>query len=1151
MTRPKEKKAEAGISYRNGMDFFSKLEMSKTLSLMVKLFPECDPVQRSPNVISMHCPLPDHEDKKASFEINVIKGTASCRSTFCQYFTRNPIDLIQRCKGWAAKDCLEYIQAESQTKLVSERQEREIESLDLHQWAMRTLFAVCTQHLKNCISPPADDIFYTDASLRIVKDSLDWLFITRGHDASFIDDCSYGLMPPMGQLRKMCETWLGDHCSVNYAKEDKRSHEQLNVKRREKILAIIKTITEKIPESFVHCPTYHLGHSTTTPARLRIRRPKDEKQDNIYVTEGFTPDEPLGYFNLYSERTTTMLASEDLLSIVYLVVEGEHDCIAVMEGILQHGIVGFKVIAACGNANVTDQLFHAGITSILLLPDEPSAAGKGNQFVKLRLETAYNIDVYVFNAWLELMDGSPKDPFDAIRHHKFEKCWKLFAVERSRTYITADRWAINQAIDAVGEISEEEIKQRTAKAAEYGQCVRHPALMARYIEEVCKATGIEAGVLRTEIIRAKDNEAGFISRIVNHLRDQYHIVKKQSTPNGGILYMFHKQSRRMIDFQMTNSEAIINALSSIHGNVVEHFRKEVGLFGTGADPNTEGLSHTYIIKETHKELVWYVKFAIQEINEGVPTDRECIKVGQGLHRLVNPDNPREYCGYFVTGVVVYKINWILQEGKEPQVSVRELEGPSDGPYLFELEERRSWSTLVKSKADLNGCNDITLQDVRGAIRDVYRMFNECWRWKNQDLDSTFLAWHIFSFAVHCAFTTKVFLALLGETTSGKSTAMSVFSGSQYKDIQLLECCIPTSNYTVASVKQIWDASTLGMGLEEFEDDGDTRYHKSQQVGNINELLRQCISDTGVAIKRGTLNGKADEYTIHTNIITTAIVQARQGQDENRRFSVETSKVEGLQDPRISVKEMYSPERFLEIKRILNLGLIRWIPDLVKIHDEFVKGKEFNSKNISEKFIVPTRYTRNFIPLSAVMKLLDVEYMPFVRATCEARQASIQSASQDTKCNLLFSLIFRVPTIPTEGQSVSVAQCLTQPDRVARTLNRASCGVYYDEEHYLLIIDWVTVINPGGLLNRVDEVRNTTPRSLKHLFDQHPQALKHHQIMEMKVLDFMKKIETPALASDISVANIKDIVLDLRATKQSAPSPSNGNGHSNPKEAVNL
>lgn len=1118
-------KGQDRINYTHAVQFFRRLDAGRALALMTKAFPERSPQQVGTHLVKMHCPLPDHADQKASFELDTLKGHARCRSTYCQFYTRNLLDLFVRAKGWTAKDALLYVQAETGLRLATEKVEREFEALDVHHWAVRALFAACATHLQHCLVPPGDDTAYSDVALRSYQPALAWLYEHRRHLSGHAAHLHYGVMPALAQALKLAEAWLARKADALYGYGDEHAARALNAERRGKILARAQELLKDVDAAWVGAVTFHTGLTPTTPGRLRLRLPKDEKVYN--VLPGYTDDEPNGFFGLFAESAAVYGADESM-DVTWLAVEGENDAISLQERFLEAGHTGVRVVATCGDANETDQLARAGVTRVYLVGDEPSEeGGKGDGFVQRRLVSAVETDVRVFVRWDQLAEGSPKDPDQAIQLYGTEVLWRLLVTDRDTTYVAADRWAIGKAVEAASRFPEDELKQRTACAAGYGQCARHPALLAHFVEEVAEALGLSATVLRGEIVKARDDEAGYISRIVETIRQEFHVLFKEDNARGGTLTLFHKKSRRYIEFFMTDGEAMIAQFSNVFGDMYAFFRDHVGLFGAGGDPNLEGNRRVALIKDVQKDLREYLKFAMQEINHNVPTKQECDVLGQGLFYKPRHDAPGEHCAYVNNGTRVYKITW--PRPGQPVIDVVELEGPSDGPYVFE-PGARPWSKVITGVDALKSANALTTQDVRTAVHAVKRLFDTCLRWKHQEITSTYLAWHLLSLAVHNAFPTKVMLAFQGESGSGKSTASSVFTGSQYKSIQLLEAFLTAAQYTLASIIQTWNGSALGMCLEEFEDDGNGLLHKGLQVANINEALRQSVGDEGITVRRGTAAGKSRTYLIHVPIILTGILGPRMPQDQNRRYTVETVREEGLKDTLVAIGELFSAEELAAIRRVVTLGLIPHMPMLARMHDEVVK--DLNQNRVTD-FAVPMRFLRNFVPLACVMKLLGEDYRAFVREACVAHREQLAAQAHNTLATNLFEKLLRLPLQVSEGAKSSVISLLSKAEEW-RLLNRMCVGVYYDEATQTLMVDWLTACSPGGIFYRVEDFQKMTSANLKYAMDQHPNAVKTQDYAGLGVYVFLRTQNVIAQGHDLSVVRVHEIVATVRANHPLAP-----------------
>lgn len=1137
---------DARINYTHGNKLFERLDITRLRMLIDKVFPDAAAAQRGTSGLLMRCLTPTHEDKHPSFFISTSHNYARCYS--CGYYTKNLLQMLQDTKGWSFKDAVQQIQGLVGFRVVTEKVEKDLEELDNHQAAYRVLFEVCNQHLTNCISPPTDSMDYVPAFLRVVQPTLDWLFVERGHNQDFAPFLPYGIFPPQHMIIDMATKVLEKQANDQYAAT---STTTLTKDRREKILARLTELVKNVDGNWTHAVTYHTGYALTTPGRMRLRRPGDvRKSENMINLPGFGEDDPVGYLGLYSTAFSAF-STKETEKFKFILVEGENDMLTCQERILESGRLGVYVLASCGNANNTDALTHGGVSSVYLLHDHPDPdIGRGEEWLKLRLSSASEIEARVFTKWDELRQGnlSVKDPDDAVRNNGFDHFRRVVLDQIQTSFVASDVWAADRAIEEASPIDPSETRLRMQKAVEFGQCVRHPAQLATFIERMQQALGIPSGPLRGEIVKVKDTEAGFINRIAETIKHEFHTLYKEDNARGGTLHLFHKKTRREINFFMTDGDGMLAALSNVFGEMYGYFKDYVGLPPSYGDDNTEDLAHTPMIRERQKDLAAYLKIAMQMVYQGVPSKDECLRLGQGVHLLADPDMGNEQLLYVVNGKRCYLGRW--DNPTTQQMTWMELPGPSHGRYLFDIDGREPWSREIVDVKDLDAGNLIPTTEVQGAIEDVFNIFNKNWRFVTQELDSTFLAYHLFACAVSAAFPTKVILSFIGQTQSGKSSAMAIFSGGQFSNLQLLEAVLYQSQYTMPALFQAFSGSSLMMALEEFSIDPSQPTHKSQQVENINEMLRQVIFDGGSVIRRGTAEGKTKTFRVHTNVATSSVNIARDPQDENRRYTIEMVKVDGLKDPAVGIFETVDQERFLAIRRIATLGMLKYARELSKHHDEIYR--EINQPKFLP-FSVPSRFLRNFLPIASIMKQFGGDWRAFIVAVCESRRDKLAAVAKDTAPGNLLGRILHTPSIRIGATGRASVLSLMASEEEWGLINDAKSGFYFDDKQKLGVIDWVAITAPDGLLHRVDEYGKSVTRTLKHMLDQHPSAIKGREYNAYKVFDFLQTCKVVADEHEISVVRLDAQVARLRARAPEAkvegpslviPSASRAGGNNN-------
>jgi hypothetical protein len=1115
------KRKNGRLSYAHGNNLFERLDVTRLQLLLETLFPETRIQRKGASTLLMNCLTPGHPDVHPSFYINVGKNEARCAS--CRYYTRNLLQLLQDCKGYSYADAVAKISEVTNFRVVATKLSKDLEDLDNYQQMLRYAFRVCNQHLVNCLAPPEGDEEYNPALLSVAQRALDWLFGERGHKPEFVALLPYGLLPPQHLFLSLFDRLVDEDVAAQYASTGETS---LPKTRRAAIREKAETLLRGVDGSWTHAVTFHTGHALSTPARLRLRRPTSEnKAENFLTLPGHSDADGQGFLGLYSPQINAF-SSKEREGFKYILVEGENDMLTSQEAVLQAGISDIFFLATGGNneSSDTDTLKDGGIDRVYMLSDHPHPDyGNGEEWLRPRLATATDVEARVFVRWPELCGNNLaiKDPDDVVRNLGFEHF--RMALD-PLSYSSVPQWAADRVEEEVTDIDVSEIRMRMHKAVEFGRCVRNPAELAAYLDAIEARVALPAGPLRSEIVKAGDSELGFIHRIAATIRHEFHTLYREDNGRGGTLHLYHRAERRRVHFYMTDGESMLSAMSNVFGNMYEYFRDSIGL-PPGADEDLV-TANPAAIKDQQKDLAAYLKIAMQIVYKGVPAQPECLSVGQGLHLLPDPETGFEEVLYLVNGNAVYRGDWIGPTALRWSI----LRGPSDGRYLFDTDGS-PWTELIRSVEDLDVAGTYTVEDVKDAVIDVYKMFNSNWRFVHQELDSTYLAYHLAACAIAPAFATKTILSFVGQTASGKSTALAVFCGGQIPALQLLQPVQYQSSYTLASIYQAFNNSTLMMGLEEFTSDG--ALHKARQVDDISELLRQIVFKGGVVVRRGTAEGKQRVYRLHTNVVTSSIHVAKDSQDENRRFTVETVRKDGLRDPAIGVAEMFPAERYAELRRVLAFGMLRYMRQLKALHDQV-------EQDMSDPELVPfpvsSRFLRNFIPVASLMTLFGVEWKPFVRQTCLVRRTRLEGLNKDTGSANLLSQLLHTPGVPIGQGGRAAIQQLLGREEDWRQVNSSGCGFYYDDANRLGLVDWVAIRAPGGLLHRVPEYERSTVRILKHTLDQHPKALKEREFEGAGITQFLLANNIVADNHEISVVRLDEIVNRLRQPVPGVPVP---------------
>jgi hypothetical protein len=1126
MTRKTGKTGTTKFSYTDGHKLLTLLDVTQLKTLLEHTFPENRTTQIGASVVKTNClagSVTGHIDKNPSMYIDVARGTIKCKS--CGYFSRNLLQLFQDARGWSYRETLSHVLTYTGRRLVSEKTESDVEAYDIHNLAVTTLLYVCATYAQRLLAPPVDPEDrknYDEIALHAAAPVLEWLFQHRKHKPEYIGILPYGIWPPQHLLYSYAVERLEAQASAQYARFQ---NTHLTPERREKILARIKTIAEPASSEWTNTVAFFNGHGLRTPGRIRLRRShnEDEKDGNYLTLPGFTEDEPIGYFGLFAPHLGGLDPAEAKALRFYL-VEGENDAITAQEHFIASGLTGFVFLASNGAHNDLDALVAAGIDTIYIIPDHPSR-GKGEVWLRGRLLTGSEIGINIFRGWSELdkVPGMPKDPDDVIQLGGFEIFKRTVIDEAAKWFVPVDVWAFDRAIEDAATLRSDAVRERTAVAVTYGEIVRNAAQLSQYVDRICAQLNLSPAVVRNQIVRSKDDEAGLIARLIDVLTRLFHPLYKEDTSRGAVLYLHHRVKDRTIRFGTDDGMGALSALANVVGDVHTFFAEQVGIPAWMLPQ--QGLGTMQPVRELQRIFADYLKIAIQSIFQDIPTREECTQYGQGVHVIEDLNVPFGVVIIVVNGPSVYEGTYATDGSLT--LTWRKLDGPSRGRALFLTEATPLFSEL-RSVADLEEANHYTIDDVRYYINKLIQFYRTGWRTLNTDIDAIFLAYYQAAFSAPHLSPSKVHLELVGQHSSGKSTALSTFCGGQFPHLQICPWAKGLVNYSPASIYQGFNRAAVTLGLEEFTRDLTFTTLKTVQVQSINELLRQVIFPGGAVISRALPTGGMRQMVVRTNVVTASIHPAHDPQDASRRLTIETVKIEGLKDPQIVFSELFPPEELTRMRRVLGLGLIKFYRPY-REHYEKIE-RELGTGKLITSFTVDTRFLRNFYPIAPLMALLGEDWRSFVIKATESRRGRLLANARSDVPTQLFDTIFRTNNLRI-GQSstvTSVAVMLGSKDPARwLALNHAQAGVYYFEDLGYLVVDWISIVAPGGLLHRVEPYYRTPPNLLKHQLDQHPLSKREHQYDTAKVLSALRSFGGVMRTDEITVIDVSKVVSDLR------------------------
>ena len=1109
---------DARVSSYFANTIFERLKAQKLQVVLQKVFPTRRVEQRGAGRLLMNCVAPGHPDRTPSLEILTTANLALCHS--CGFRTRSLLELFSVGAGLSYAEGLTQIQAATGVKLVTDKLAKQLEEQDIHQVATKLFGAICSEFLRRATMygfdgaavPQEDAAIYSPALLHSVQPVLDWLYKKRALNRTYGAYLPYGIMPTPAAFEELSVLLLDDQVA-RATQAYSEITTAFNKERRALILAKLKAMFSSVPAEYSLSVTFHTGYSATLAGRIRCRRVIiSQGTDNAFWNmAGFAENDPIGYLNLMNGSAGSR--REKAKSIRLIMVESEISALVMQQYIYESGIPDTVVVASAGSNNTTDMLHTAGFDSVDLLMDHPDPAiGKGEDQLRMKLQTALHIQPRVFDKWDDLSRGNitVKDPDDVVQMYGWDHL-REYLFEHPDAFTPVAQWASERAIEEADRIHDSNILARQNAAAEYGRCVQHPTLLAAFVTRVSAALALPPGPLRAAIVQLKDDESGLISRVIETLKAEFAILYRDDTAKGHVVVLFHRQNRRYVHVPVADGPSIITALSNVLGEMYQYFCTNVGLPIEDQDTTSPTA-----IRDGQRFVGDYLRIAFQEIYCGVLSKSECDVIGPGIHYYPGEEGSTKSIIRIHNGQRWFKATI---DSTNDELTYEELSAPTDGQVLFD-DSDRCWSTVLTSDEALAEASKMDLDVVRAAFRQVLDLIDRGWRFRHQREDALFFTAALFMFAAGDAFDIKIIMRIIGESNSGKSTLLSLLCRGQVPELTLCENATYMTSYTNASIYQTFNRARTTMVLEEASQDPTVSTHKTVQMDDINETLRQIIYAGGIQITRATPQGRPITYKLFTNVAMTTITEPRDIQEANRSYMIETVREDNRIDPTLAIRRMVTPQAYNQLRRTVQLGLLRYFPRLRQKQQELYD--ELNVKAIAT-YTAHSRFLRNFAPIGAVLDLMGYDAMAEIRRMVEAKRERQLSQAANSASRLLVDRILRSAVVPLPGGSSRMAmttplQCITAPGGY-EMLNGANVGVVLDPNKWLLVFDHVALMSTGGAGARINEVTRQTPHQVKATIDQHPDIVPSRRYKELGIAGLLAQVYSTALEHEVSVIDM--------------------------------
>jgi len=815
-----------------------------------------------------------------------------------------------------------------------------------------------------------------------------------------------------------------------------------------------------------------------------------------------------------------------------VVVEGEFDAISPIEQQARSGEVEFIALATGGKGTQldrgsVDRLVNLGITTIGIIPDrDKGGVGFVQHILSQSQSDALNFKIL---QWPDFgdedanSDDAIKDPDEWINRRSYAEFSRFIRQEDS--YQQPHQWVFEQISELMMRIPPDDIRQKSRLAIEWGKYLQNPVECRAFCKNLQKAFELDDVVLFREIQAREEDEDAYIVRIHDTLKQLFYAVGVEAIEHGKRrVELWHKATRTTVYATLNDAKGIESMLSLYYGPLTEFIRVEVGeptfLIAGEDDAKLSIRARTELYRE-------YVNQAMLRLAKGLLDIHQTVRKAQGIH-YISTDANGEMLAYIVNGRDVYRLGMT-----ESYVKAESLEGPQDQNILFRIDADETWLPAVKQASDIEKAS----MDVYKAYDQVREIINIGWGFKNQALDSQFLAAYVLCLQVMSVFPRQTSIMLCAEASSGKSKFTSgLIGGHEFPKIQLVAASKQLSQYSAAAIRQSTDGSSLALCLDEFEDYGNGE-SKSVKTRAVLELFRDMIAETPVKVTIGTLSGHAKTYHLRYPVICCAIRPLRDEASLSRFVSIEMAKSADRTDPVNTLMAKFGEKYMRDLRNELSVGLIRHMPALRRIYGEisteYSAGSGLPPKTAS-------RFREALYPILTMLKFLGLNYKSFAYDFCVSRSEQLAQIATTSENEQIFETILSSPFRIQQGDervsgrtTIRAMLADTRPQALDE-INKTKCGVYYDIQNRWLIVHWIEALQ-GVLSNSVKFGKEPSPSYLKTISTRSTYCVPPDVVESGRVLIRMKGWMGPGIRPEhCSVFNVSHLIEDVAQHRRSGP-----------------
>lgn len=974
-------------------------------------------VKDAGDTIKLQCPY--HPDNNPSGTIHVLKGYFRCYA--CGQYTADPIKFVNKYLGTTYSEVARTFRDHFKLEKLDVKK---LDETELEQYRMKLLSDVFHQYACN--------VWVAQALPQTALTAVKWL---KNRGITSIDSLGcIGMLPTSADLQKMC-------AQKGASAED--------------IQWCMRVVGDYLNVQYMNAVVYTYAKSPDEITAFKLRIPGPDK-DSIRFARPHD-DEDIGAFGINFAAYYKHYNADRVTR--FYAVEGEHDALAMMQGMLDHcPDVDAVFIALSGSGhNGLDFMSELGFAECRLIGDDDSA---GESYPLGVLAKTRKIALQVFKWPQRIRNPVPGkiDPDEAIKAHTFPVVHREF--HHDKNYEFAARWCLNRADTQVKNIHPDNVIGLQEVGAEYTGILKNDAERQLFAEEFAKlCPAVPSDHLLRQARLNDDSVLGFVEKIKEWITSIYQVTTWNNQT--GILKLWHRKRKHYLRIQVDQKAAITQFKRYIDGgNLFYWVRDEIGIpsyFPSVDDPEAAQSALNKVEDMIERDL--QRAFSMLS-SEAIDEDSNKLK-GQGIH-LANV--PETGIGYIVNGNRVFRLKWTPD--LKHVASATEIDGPVDGNEIFDLEHKRTlvpdmtvgWTKLFQNKRDLTRGAPIGPHE---TFNMVHRIIDTGFEFRNQDVDSMYCAGLVFYNYVYDIISSRRMLThFYAQHESGKTTLLSVTSNhNQLREFSLCDHAVAVDSFTQAAFYQMFTHTRLVAALDEMNDPNDGSIG-SRTKKLFYERCRNLATSGFATLNQGTIDGTGRSFNIHTNVVTASGTVIHDAMDESRFNTINLRKNPNRMTTRLALRNLHSPEEIETLRESIFLHCLHMAP---LIHQHYVRMYKLfaqrTSRDSGHKTTIYNvdRFTENLMPLASILEVFGHDGVGFIDAFRESRKEQVRERTQGTPGHALIDTILTVNFTSREDsyQSTSIkSMLLNRSER--ENISSTNTGVYFDSRSNCLGIVWSEV-----------------------------------------------------------------------------------------------